>query len=282
MKVPSTLIAFVAWVSVLAGPPGAWGQRLGFSWNVWPLVRYVEGKVLLDGQSAALEPDRSYLNDGHVLGTAQGRVQTSLASVFLAETNAFLAEHSSLRMLSGQLLDQALEILSGSAIIECSFRSKDTGAGLSVIYKEITIDLSESGEYRIDADPGRLRVYHGEATVTYGVGLECTDEGGCRRVVGHRQANTVQVHKGEQVNLDEALLASTFDTKDTDAFYHWVRWRLSATPRLLAVGPLGDWQFRPQECVPVKKEYRKRRPDTATMDNFRIRRNSAAARLLIG
>ncbi|HEY4361142.1 MAG TPA: hypothetical protein VGN17_09245 [Bryobacteraceae bacterium] len=236
MKVPSTLIACLAGASFLLVPPRASAQ-LRFSWNVRPLIRYIEGKVLMDGQSVALEPDNSYLPDGHVLGTAQGRVQTSLASAFRSVTNAFLAENSSLKLLSGQLPDQAIEVLSGSVILECRFRDKEAGAGVSVTFKDVTIDLSKTGEYRIDADLGRLRVYSGEATVTRGVGLECVDEGGCRRVVGRQDANTVQVHKGEQLNLDETLLTSTFDTKDTDVFYHWARHRLSKTPGVLGFAP---------------------------------------------
>ena len=79
MTLRSTLIACLACASVLVGPLCAWGP-LRFSWNLRPLIRYVEGKILLDGQNVALEPDRSFLSDGHVLETAQGRVQPSLAS----------------------------------------------------------------------------------------------------------------------------------------------------------------------------------------------------------
>lgn len=244
MTVQSTLITCVGWAALLAGPSCAWGQYAAI-WIDRPLIRYAEGKVLLDGQNVALRPDKFLLLDGQVLGTAEGRVQTALVSVFLAETNAYLAENSSLRMLSGQLPAQAIEILSGSTIIECTLSGKDMGAGLSVRYKEVTIDLSKSGEYRIDADLGRLRVYQGDATVTYGVSLECAEAGGCRRIVGRRPANTVQVHKGEQVSLDESLLASTFNAKETDAFSHWVRRRVAGVPRRPPMPPGRRLPFTP-------------------------------------
>jgi hypothetical protein len=74
---------------------------------------------------------------------------------------------------------------------------------ITVRYKDATIALSKQGLYRLDADAGRLRVYDGEASATVGL-------------------KTVQVHKGKQVELDDALLATSFDVKDTDAFYRWV------------------------------------------------------------
>ena len=50
----------------------------------------------------------------------------------------------------------------------------------------------------MDAEPSLLRVYDGEAEVING-------------------AKTITAHKGRQVQLDDTLVATTFDTKDTDS-----------------------------------------------------------------
>ena len=231
MKAPSTWIAWAGFIAgaVLVGSPSARGQYRT-DWIYRPLFRYAEGKVLLDGQNVALEPGKSFLFDGQVLGTAEGRAQTLLGRAFQRETTVFLAEKSSLKILYGELPDQTLEVLSGSAIIECNLPSKEPASSLSVRYKGITIYLNKKGEYRIDAELGRLRVLDGEATVNYGFSLDCAKGPGCVWVVGRGPTKTAQVRKGEQFSLDEDLPASAFDIKDTDAFYHWVRRRLSAPP----------------------------------------------------
>lgn len=181
---------------VLTGASCAWGQSVISAHS--GLIHYVEGKVLLEGQP--VDPkfgDFPEVKNDQVLQTAEGRAEVLLTpGVFLR-----VAENSSFKMLSNRLSDTALEVLSGSAMVEVDELSKDNA--ITVRYKDATIALSKQGLYRVDADTERLRVYDGQADVTYAV-------------------KTVQVHKGKQVELNETLLASSFDTKDTDAFYRWV------------------------------------------------------------
>jgi hypothetical protein len=162
------------------------------------MIHYVEGKVLLEGQP--VDPkfgEFPAVKNNQVLETTEGRAEILLTpGVFLR-----VAENSSFKMLSNRLSDTAFELLSGSAIVEVDELMKDNA--ITVRYKDATMALSKQGLYRVDADSGKLRVYDGEADVTYGI-------------------KTVQVHKGKQVELTETLLASSFDTKDTDAFYRWV------------------------------------------------------------
>jgi hypothetical protein len=191
-----SLVSRFGWSVVLAGASCAWGQSVISAQS--GMVHYVEGKVLLEGQP--VEPkfgDFPAVKNNEVLETAEGRAEVLLTpGVFLR-----LAENSSFKMLSNRLSDTAFEVLSGSAMVEVDELMKDNA--ITVRYKDATMALSKQGLYRVDADSGKLRVYDGEADVTYGI-------------------KTVQVHKGKQVELTETLLASTFDVKDTDAFYRWV------------------------------------------------------------
>ena len=62
--------------------------------------------------------------------------------------------------------------------------------------------MLKKGLYRIDTDPGRLRVYEGEA-----------------RVIADSQ--TITAKRGREVDLGTVLEAHAFDAKSTDAFYRW-------------------------------------------------------------
>ena len=182
--------------AVLVSASCAWGQSVISAHS--GMIHYVEGKVLLDGQQ--VDPkfgEFPEVKNDQVLETAEGRAEVLLTpGVFLR-----LAENTSFKMLSNKLSDTALEMQSGSAMIEVDELMKDNA--ITIRYKDATIALDKPGLYRVDSDTSRLRVYDGEASVTHGI-------------------KTVQVHKGKQADLNEALLTSMFDTKDTDAFYRWV------------------------------------------------------------
>ncbi len=182
-------------VLVLAGSVSAWGQSAISAHS--GMIHYVEGKVLLEGQP--VDPkfgEFPEMKNDQVLQTEAGRAEVLLTpGVFLR-----VSENSSVRMLSNRLSDTALEMLSGSAMFEVDELLKDNA--ITVRYKDATVSLSKRGLYRFDAEASRLRVYDGEAEAIYGV-------------------KTMLVHKGRQVQLDETLLATGFDLKDTDAFYNW-------------------------------------------------------------
>ena len=206
MKVRFKLLACAGWAAILLSAPQASGQIA---------IGYLEGQVSLDGQPIAIRRDKSsgltyfpYINNGQVLETADGRVW--------AWWGLFLAENSSLKMVSDHEADLVIEIRSGSAIVDTTARAA------TVQYKGATIVLNKRGEYRIYADTGRLRVYHGEATVTYGVALNCPQSGACWLKVGQEPTKTLQAHKGEQVGLTDALPVSTALSDDKDAFKRWV------------------------------------------------------------
>lgn len=192
------MMARLPLILALAGAASAWGQSALSAHS--GMIHYVEGdpgQVLLDGQP--VDPkfgEFPEVKNNQVLQAQEGRAEVLLTpGVFLR-----IAEHSSFKMLSNRLSDTAIEVLSGSTLFEVDELLKDNA--ITVRYKDATVSLSKRGLYRFDAEESRLRVYDGDAQAIYGV-------------------KTVEVHKGRQVELDEALTSTSFDVKDTDSFYNW-------------------------------------------------------------
>jgi len=174
----------------------AWGQRAISAHS--GMVNYLEGSVLMDGKS--LDPKITELpevKNRSLLAAEEGRAEVLLTpGAFLR-----LRENSSFRMISNQLWDTRVEVVSGSAMVEIEELLKDNT--ITVQYGDAQIALLKKGLYRIDAgDPGSLRVYDGEARVSL-------------------NGDGVTAHKGRQVDLGAVLAASNFDTKESDAFYNW-------------------------------------------------------------
>jgi hypothetical protein len=161
------------------------------------VVQYVEGRAYLNDQ--VVEPKFGQFPDikeNQEFRTEEGRAEILLTpGVFLR-----LGENSSIRMLSTRLTDTKVEVLSGSAMIECNDVPKDNS--IQAIYKGNAMRFEKQGLYRIDTQPARLRVYEGEAVVT--------DSSGQLTLRG-----------GKETNLAGALLAESFDRKDQDALYSW-------------------------------------------------------------
>ena len=163
------------------------------------VVQYVEGQAYvadkLVDQKFGQFPD---IKANQVFRTANGRAEILLTpGVFLR-----LGENSSIRMISTQLSDTRVEVLSGSAMVESSDMPKDNAVRL--VYKNDSIDLEKQGLYRLDTSPARFAVYEGEAIVT--------DSSGQLTLRG-----------GKATNLGAVLQAESFDRKadDQDALYRW-------------------------------------------------------------
>jgi len=161
------------------------------------VIQYVEGQVTLEGKT--VQPKFAEFPDvkpGETLAAEDGRAEILLTpGVFLR-----IAENSSFKMVANQLSDTRIEVLSGSALVEVGELLADNA--IQVQFHDAQIALSKNGLYRVDAEPGLLRVYQGEAKVTSG-------------------SQTLVAKKGHQVRLDGELVAQNFDTKQTDAFYRW-------------------------------------------------------------
>lgn len=228
--VRSSMMLCAGCAAVLLSAPQAWEQLP---------IRYVEGKVLLDGQLVALERLKYHrltlayyppIQYGQVLETANGRVDAGYGPTF----GLFLGENSSIRILTATLRDLTFEIQSGRVVVDRS-GSKVT---ITIRYRDAMIVLDKGGQWLIDADSGRICVLSGSATVTYGVALECASAGACRLVVGRQPANTVEVMKGQQVVLNEILPISPFDKNENKTFKRWVDRRLTAD-RPNTLSPVG-------------------------------------------
>ena len=161
------------------------------------VVQYVEGRAYLNDQ--VVEPKFGQFPDikeNQEFRTEEGRAEILLTpGVFLR-----LGENSSIRMLSTRLTDTKVEVLSGSAVIECNDVPKDNS--IQAVYKGNAIRFEKQGLYRVDTAPARLRVYEGEAVVT-------------------DSAGQLTLRGGKETNLSGVLLAESFDRKDQDALYSW-------------------------------------------------------------
>src|SRR5437588_1698067 len=130
------------------------------------LVHYAEGKVYAGDK--LVEPKFGHfpeLKNGDELRTDEGRAE------ILLSPGSFLrvAEHSAIRMVSNRLTDTKIELLEGEALIETVDQGKDKAAAMvkgnaiTILYKGASIALVKSGVYVFTAEPGRVRVYDGEA-----------------------------------------------------------------------------------------------------------------------
>jgi hypothetical protein len=163
------------------------------------VIQYVEGRAYL--AEKPIEPKFGQFPDikeSQEFRTEDGRAEILLTpGVFLR-----LGENSAVRMLSTRLTDTRVEVLSGSAIIECNEIPKDNAVEL--VYKKDSVSIQKQGLYRMDTEPAHFQVFEGEALVT--------DPSGQLTLKG-----------GKQTNLAAVLMAENFDRKadDQDALYRW-------------------------------------------------------------
>lgn len=166
------------------------------------MVNYVEGKVLLDGQPVKVKIDNfPHVRNGSELRTEEGRAEVLLGpGVFMR-----LGENSAVRMISDDIMNNRLEFVAGSVIVECAEIEKDESIALT--YKGSSIDLLKKGVYRFDGEPPRVSVYDGEA-----------------RVINDGQAQIVK--RSRQLHLDGVAVAEKLDEKTTgDSVFRWARRR---------------------------------------------------------
>jgi hypothetical protein len=161
------------------------------------VVQYVEGRAYLNDQ--LVEPKFGQFPDikeNQEFRTEEGRAEVLLTpGVFMR-----LGENSAIRMLSTRLTDTKVEVLSGSAMIECNDVPKDNS--IQAIYKGNAIRFEKQGLYRIESEPARLKVYEGEAVVT-------------------DSAGQLTLRRGKETSLSSVLVAESFDRKDQDSLYGW-------------------------------------------------------------
>jgi FecR protein len=180
---------------LLVGATSAWAQQVISAHS--GVIHFVEGTVTLDGKAVAPKfaefPD---VKNGQTLAAEDGRAEVLLTPGVILR----IAENSSFQMVSNSRSDTRLSVLTGSALIEVGELLASNA--ITVLYNDAHIELVKKGLYRIDSDPGKLRVYDGEARVT-------------------ATTQTLVARKGREVLLGAVLDMSGFDVKESDAFMRW-------------------------------------------------------------
>jgi hypothetical protein len=221
---------FTIALALLAGT-SAYGQYVISAHS--GVIQVVDGSAYLNDKSVAPKfgqfPD---IKQDQVFRTEQGRAEVLLTpGVFLR-----MGENSSIRMVSTSLTDTRVEVLGGTAMVECDELGKDNA--IILLYKGNNVMLVKHGLYRIDADQARFEVYDGEAIVK-------------------GESGQLTIKGGKQTSLNGVLMAEHFNKNDTDELYTWSSRRASYLAKANASsamslrsnggfsGGFGGWQFNP-------------------------------------
>lgn len=184
-------------------PQASGGAPSNLGWNVAPskagMVTWAEGNVQV-GQQALTEPliaQFPYVKEGEQLRTAEGR-----AEVLMNPGNTVrVGENSSVRMITNRFIDTRVELEHGSAVAQWAEYLKDNG--FTVVLKNATATVVKAGDYRFDAEPARIKVYAGAASVAVG-------------------GKTIELTAGRMLNLAGGVAApEKFNIKETDALDRW-------------------------------------------------------------
>ena len=165
------------------------------------VIHQADGQVMVDDKNVELKFGQfPELKPNQELRTEDGRAE------ILLTPGSFLrvGENSAIRMISNRLTDTQIEVLSGSAMVECEQLLKDNA--ITLIYKENKMLLEKAGLYRVDSDPARFRVYEGEAIV-------------------RGESGQLTLKTAKETPLNGVLTASKFDNEVGDELYRWSKRR---------------------------------------------------------
>lgn len=126
------------------------------------LIHFSEGSVFLDDQRLEQKAGKfDQMNNGSELRTQDGRAEVLLTPGTFLRVGA----NSAVRMLSNQLDDTRVELLSGSAVLD---QGPDTLASTSVtvLYNLDQVHIKKTGRYRFDTEPPQVKVERGDVEVT--------------------------------------------------------------------------------------------------------------------
>jgi hypothetical protein len=164
-----------------------------------------EGAVFADDQPVNQKygtfPD---LKQNSVLRTEQGRAEILLTpGVFLR-----VGENSAVKMIDNRLADTRVEVLKGSAVVECEDPMKVNA--VTMILGDYQVHVSKSSVMELVANPAELKVFHGEAQVDLNGQLSV-------------------VHAGKMLPFNQAMAQEKFDVKnDGDELTRWSQERSEA------------------------------------------------------
>jgi hypothetical protein len=124
------------------------------------LINYSEGAVFIDNQLVKQKLGKyPTLHEGSDLLTQDGRAEIQFApEVFLR-----VGINSGVRMISSDLADTRVQLLSGSVILDSG--NAASSPSVTLLASEARIRIEKPSRLRVDFDPPQLRVEKGEATV---------------------------------------------------------------------------------------------------------------------
>jgi len=166
------------------------------------LIHYIEGDVNVDGTPVS---DRlgnfSEIKKGGQMSTELGRAEVLLTpGIFLRAS-----ENTTVKMMENRLSDTRVELLSGEAMVESETPMKDNQ--VTILYKDYAVTVNKHGLYGFETNPAQLKVYSGEAQVSFNGGP------------------LVTVHDGRLMPFSPALATERFDNKEGDSLYRWSKRR---------------------------------------------------------
>jgi hypothetical protein len=201
------------------------------------LIHLAEGTLLIDGEAVTQNGDQFLsMKQGQTLSTERGRAEILLnAGSYLR-----IGENSSFKLVSADLEDTRIGLLSGTVLIEVADLPKDTSATISLLGSDAA--LRKRGLYEFSADaPGYVRVHDGELTLT---------------AAG---ATPIKIGKGREIAFN-ALSAGPgkFDQSQTSELYNWGSRRAIyiAAANQSAARSLNSNGFRSQSMLGTLGSYR--------------------------
>jgi hypothetical protein len=126
------------------------------------LIHLADGSVFLDDQRVEQQAGKfDQMKNGSELRTQDGRAEVLLTpGTFLR-----MGANSSIRMISNELDNTRVELLSGSAVLD---QGSDALANtpVTILYNLDQVHIQKPGRYRFDSEPPQVKVESGEADVT--------------------------------------------------------------------------------------------------------------------
>jgi len=170
------------------------------------VIHTSEGAVFADDQAV----NQQYgtfpsLKEKSVLRTEGGRAEVLLTpGVFLR-----IGENSAIKMIDTRLSDTRVELLKGSAVVECDDPMKENA--VTLVYQDYQVHVRKTAVMEFVSNPtAELKVFHGEAEVDL-------------------NGNISVVRAGKMLPFTQALAQEKFDPKlESDELTRWSQERSEA------------------------------------------------------
>lgn len=192
------------WLSIFLGCACATAQAVIATHS--GTVNFSEGEVFLDDhpldQKVATFPS---IQEGSTFRTQNGRAE------ILLEPGVFLRvdQNTAIRMVSTDLSKTRIAFLSGAVILDSNDRPE--GSSLILDYKSYHFRFPKPGIYRVNAEPGILETYSGEA-----------------EVASDGQSAPKKIDSSHEFFFDIGMLTPKYGDGTLDAFSEWARQRSEA------------------------------------------------------